>query len=191
MLRPADALSTELRAATTPGEQQVRLRGVPVQSPDQGRRNRGAVDVVLRQLEQLALAQQVRPRVADVQDAEPRTGPEQRGQGGAGVLEVPDRGAGHAEGVPECVQRIAGGQRVQRFDRLDRGDARLVPAGAEPVGDGEQVRTGVGRVLLRFAHQTRTAWTSPVIAVSFPDSCATRKATSRPRAATSASTSRQ
>lgn len=133
--------------------QQIRFDRFAVQGSDQRGRDRGPLDVVLGQLEQLTRAQHVRPRIAHVHHAESGARPEQRGERGARVRQAAHGRARRAKGFPERVERIPGARGVQRFERVDRGDARLLPAGAETVGDGQQVRSRVGGVLVRLAHE--------------------------------------
>ncbi len=125
------------------------------------------VGVVLGDLGELAVAQQVGPRVADVHHAELAAGEEHRGQRGAHALQV-------RVGVHRVAQLLVGGVHG-RAQRVDQGVARdvLVERGhgadddvagdvtgghaAHAVGDGEQPRPGVDGVLVPVSDQTAVA----------------------------------
>ena len=105
-------------------------------------------------LEQLARAQQVGPRVADVHQRELGPGPDHGGQRGPGPgqVQVPDGRSGLPDSVLHGVEHVARRQPgFQRLERLDDGRAGLRAAVAHPVGHGEQAPSRVGGVLVLVA----------------------------------------
>jgi len=119
--------------------------------------------VVVGDLRQHPAAQQVGPRVADVQHPQARPGEQERGQGGSHAVQRRVAGDHVAQVVVggQCaaaqdVEQVRGrGVLVQRRERGDRDGAGhlagRVPA--HPVGHGEHPRTGVDRVLVAVAQQ--------------------------------------
>jgi hypothetical protein len=114
--------------------------------------------VVLGDLGQHPVAQQVGARVADVDEAEPLTGPQQRGQGGAHALQgrvvldhLPQLLVGALHGGAERGEDVGAGDVVVEGDdggdHLGGGDLAGGLA-AHAVGDREQSRTGVAGVLV-------------------------------------------
>ena len=113
--------------------------------------------------ENLAVANQVGPGVADVGEADPGTRSQQcrdrrphAAQRRVGRDHVPQRplGALHrvAKRVEQLTRRHLGVQRPQRLDHRGAGDlAGRMPA--QPVGDGEQPAARVRGVLVVRAHQ--------------------------------------
>ena len=120
--------------------------------------------VVLGDLEDLAVADQVGPRVADVRQPELGARPQQRGQRGAhavqrgvGLDHVAQRAVGAADRVVEGVQQLAARHvGVQRPQRLDDGGAGHLAGRvtAHPVGHREQPGSGVRGVLVALTNQS-------------------------------------
>jgi hypothetical protein len=153
---------------------QVRLDLAAVQRPHQQRplrmrvrllgRDPALVDEVLDQrvvvgeLDQHVVPEQIAPRVADVQHREFGAGEQHRRDRGAHALERavvhrhgPQPGVGRADGLGERVEDlVAGDVLVEGGQRRDHGRAGDLSGGvaAHPVGDGQQGRAGVGRVLV-------------------------------------------
>jgi hypothetical protein len=105
------------------------------------------VRVVLGDLRELALSQQVRPRVADVHHADLAAGEQHRGQrrthafeAGVGVDRVAQLLVGRADRVAQRVdQGVAGHVLIEGCHGSDHDVARDVTGGhaAHAVGDGE------------------------------------------------------
>ncbi len=121
--------------------------------------------VVAGDLGELALPQHVRARIPDVGDRHLVAGPEQRGdgrahpgQGGAFRDEAAEFVVRVLEGPGEFVTSLVAAMRlVIELDEVpDDRRARDVPAGvaAHPVGNDEQVRTGIRRVLVLRTDQS-------------------------------------
>ena len=113
------------------------------------------------------VAEEVAAGVADVRETEPFPDPKQRGQRRAHALE---RGVARdhlAEGVVGLLHRglqrrrqlVVGWPLVERGDVLDDEPARHLAGrvAAHPVGDREQARPGVHRVLVAVAEQADVA----------------------------------
>ena len=121
------------------------------------------VRVVLGDLDELVATQQIRPRVADMHHGELRAGEENAGQRGAHALErrvgvdrVSQILVGRVDRAPQRIdQRVAGNVFVELCHRRDREVAGHVAGGhaTHAVGDGEQPRTGIYRVLVAFPDQ--------------------------------------
>jgi hypothetical protein len=120
--------------------------------------------VVVRDLEELAVAEPVGARVADVAERGVPVRPEQGGQRGAHAL---DRGigddqflqpqVGRGDRVGERADQVGPeAPRVERGDRGDGGGAGHLTGrvAAHAVGDREQVRASVSRVLVPLAEET-------------------------------------
>jgi hypothetical protein len=122
------------------------------------------VRVVLGDLDELALAQQVRPGVPDVHHAELAAGEQHRGQRGAHALQgrvavhrVAQLLVGRLHGRSKGVnQSVAGNVLIQRGHGGDDNVAGDVTGGhaAHAVSDSEQPRSGVDGVLVPVSDQT-------------------------------------
>src|ERR1022692_684756 len=159
-------LQVGLGLLTVDGPQQQRPLGM---RGGLGRGDAALVDqrlhqgVVVRDLEKLAVPEQVGPRVADVDERELGAGPEHGGQRGAeslqrriGLHDVLQRLVGLVNRMLEGVQQLASRQLgVERSQGIDGGGAGdLAPRmTAEAVGDREQPRARVGRVLVQLTVQ--------------------------------------
>lgn len=117
--------------------------------------------VVLGDLGQHAVAQQIRPRVTDVDEAEPLSGPQQGGQGRAHALQLgvlldhhPQLVIGARDGRAQRGEEVGAGDVVveldERGDHLGGGDLTGGLA-AHAVGDGEQPWPGIAGVLVALA----------------------------------------
>ena len=125
------------------------------------------VGVVPGDLDELAVAQQVGPRVADVHHAELAAAEEHAGQRGAHAFHgrvlvdrVADLLVGRVDRLPQRVHRgIAGHIVVEVREGADHDVARDVTGGhaAHSVGDGEQPRPGVHGVLVPVSDQAAVA----------------------------------
>ena len=120
--------------------------------------------VIVGDLHELAVAQQVGTRIADMAERGVPVGPQQRGQCRAHAL---DRRIGDDQFLqPEVGRRDRIGQRadqvgagilrVERGDRLDRGRAGHLAGrvAAHAIGHRKQVRAGVRRVLVPLSEET-------------------------------------
>jgi hypothetical protein len=119
--------------------------------------------LVVGDLEELTAAQQVRPRVADLDEGELRSRPEHRGQrrahapqGGLGFDQVTQRGISLLDGLLQRAGQVGHGDiRIECLQHVDDGRAGAFPAGvpADSVGDREQAGTGIRRVLVPVTMQ--------------------------------------
>ena len=120
--------------------------------------------VIMGDLDELAVAQQVGPGVADVAECRVSLRPQQRGQGRAHAL---DRRVGddqfleaqvrRRDGVGQRANKVGAGIfRVERCDRRNGGGARHLTGrvATHAVGNREQVRSGVGRVFVPLSEET-------------------------------------
>jgi hypothetical protein len=120
--------------------------------------------VVVRDLDELPVAQQVGPRVADMAERGVPVRPQQGGQRRAHAL---DRGVGddqllqpqvgRGDRVGERVDQVGPGiLRVERGDRGNRGGACHLAGrvASHAVGNCEQVRSGVRRIFVPLPEET-------------------------------------
>ena len=161
-------LGVDVAAVERPGEQRplrvaARLLGADPTLVDQHL----DVGVVLGDLRELAVAQHVGPRVADVHHADLAAGEQHGGQRGAHALElrvgvdgVAQLLVGGADGAAQRVDEgVTGDVLVERGHGADDDVAGDVTGGhaAHAVGDGEQPRSGVDGVLVSVPDQTAVA----------------------------------